>query len=467
MRNLVLSLSGLCCLLMAGGCGTATAQRSVTTMTPQLPPAAVAATPTEALAPNSSWRKLWTLPVLPPPPDSAYGADPPYTPQIAWSPANAQRLYLCRATINYQNMPAVLHDLYRSDDQGLHWTPYTLPEAASSCRLEVDPTNADALVLLDAMYHTYVSRDGGEHWQAVPKPPHWNTSLVAPVVQIMAGRLYVEGYWTDDLIHWTRWYPVEDEQHVSVQINPQRPQTLYTTVDPKEFVCAGTPSNLHQLGADPIAHQALLCRSDNGGQTWRFLVVVVVVDFSTTLGYWSTATEPLFCLALNHPETLYALGHTAQSYPDPYPGDITGYSMQSTDEGNTWTRMSGVFSGQNSSPPTFDPCGASAYGGQSPVRVDGDYPVENEPWQNFGMAADGAFYHAVDTTGTRQGVTMRKGVSLLTASGWKVIAPYTEGVTTPTTNYRLKLLLLTPPSGASVLLAFTDQAVYSYASPKI
>ena len=62
---------------------------------------------------------------------------------------------------------------------------------------------------------------------------------------------------------------------------------------------------------------------------------------------------------------------------------------------------------------------------------------------------------------------MTKGVSLLTESGWKVIAPYPAGVTTPTTNYRLKMLLLTPPSGAPVLLAFTDQAVYSYASPKI
>ena len=57
---------------------------------------------------------------------------------------------------------------------------------------------------------------------------------------------------------------------------------------------------------------------------------------------------------------------------------------------------------------------------------------------------------------------MSPGVSLLTDAGWKVIAPYPEGVTTPATNYRLRMLLMTPLSGTPVLLAFTDQHVYEY-----
>ena len=48
-----------------------------------------------------------------------------------------------------------------------------MPEATGNCYLEVDPTNADALILLDGNYHTYLSRNGGQTWQPVPNPPHW------------------------------------------------------------------------------------------------------------------------------------------------------------------------------------------------------------------------------------------------------------------------------------------------------
>ena len=57
---------------------------------------------------------------------------------------------------------------------------------------------------------------------------------------------------------------------------------------------------------------------------------------------------------------------------------------------------------------------------------------------------------------------MTKGVSLLIGTAWHVIAPYPEGLTTPFANSRLKVLLITPPSGAPVLLAFTDQNIYEY-----
>ncbi|HEY7349948.1 MAG TPA: hypothetical protein VH599_16640 [Ktedonobacterales bacterium] len=411
-----------------------------------------APTPTEGLAPNSPWQRLWTLPALPPPPPAAYGADPPYMPQIAWSPANAQRLYLCRDTTNYQDMPAVLHDLYRSNDQGLHWTAYPLPEATGNCRLEVDPTNADALVLLDGSYHSYVSRDGGQHWQQAPDPPRWNTNLAVPVIQIMAGRLYVEGYWTADLKHWIRWYPVAGEQqHVYVQINPQRPQTLYSAVDLKEFRCAGTPPTLKlNLPGDPLVRQATLCRSDDGGQSWRFIAVVMVNNYSY---------EPSFCLALNHPATLYAVGYNKQEAAAEATKGF-GEALRSTDEGTSWTRLPAVFTGGNI---TNLPCGADAYAGQSSLKVDWDDPLEEDNlWRNFGTTANGAFYHVLDMAGIRQSVTMTAGVSLLTDAAWKVIAPYPEGLTTPTTNYRLRMLLITPLSGSPVLLGFTDQNVYRY-----
>src|SRR5262249_45047892 len=161
-----------------------------------------------------------------------------------------------------------------------------------------------------------------------------------------------------------------------------------------------------------------------------------VVDFSRTLGYWSTATDPLFCLALNHPETLYALGYTAQSIPNPYPGDVTGDPMQSIDGGTTWTRLPAIFGGGTSGTTNFDPGETDeyaregpAYAGQSSLAVDWDYPAGNTTWGPFGVTADGTFYHVVDTTGTRGGITMTKGVSVLTGAIWRVIAPYPDGVT--------------------------------------
>ena len=57
---------------------------------------------------------------------------------------------------------------------------------------------------------------------------------------------------------------------------------------------------------------------------------------------------------------------------------------------------------------------------------------------------------------------MSPGVSLLTDTGWQVIAPYPVGVTTPFTNSRLRMLMMTPLAGASALLAFTDQNLYRY-----
>lgn len=457
MRASLFSALWLVCLLSVAGCSAAPAARHAVTATSTTSPIATpATTPAETLAPNNSlWHQLWTLPALPPPPPGTYGADPPYLPQIAWSPANTQRLYLCRATLLYAEMPAVVHDLYRSDDQGLHWMAYPLPEATASCHIEVDPTNANALVLQDNLSHSYVSRDGGQTWQQVPDPPQWNASSdLHPTIQIMAGRLYVEGYWTDDLTHWARWYPVADEQnHVYVQLNPQRPQTLYTAFDLNTFRCAGMPSTL-KLGTDPLHFQAQLCRSDDGGQTWRFLAVVVGENASH---------DPAFCLALHHPEMLYAWGYTAQSYPNPYPGEVTGDAMRSTDGGSTWTRLSGVFAGGGSNTANFHPCGADAYAGQNPVRVDNDFGAqENNQWQNFGVTADGALYHVLDMPESRQGAMMNAGVSVLTEAAWSVIAPYPEGLTTPTTNYRLRMLLMTPPSGTPILLAFTDQHVYAY-----
>ncbi len=454
MRASFLSRVCLSCLLVVAGCGAAAPGRAKTATLTTSPTAAVAATPTEALAPNSPWHKLWTLPALPPLPSTAFGVDPPSLPQIAWSPANAQRLYLCRATPDYEGMPAVLHDLYRSDDQGLHWMAYPLPEATANCRLEVDPTNADALILQDNQSHTYLSRDGGQSWQQVPDPPQWDASLGVPVVQIVAGRLYVAGYWTDDLTHWTRWYPVAGEQQpVYLQVNPKQMQTLYTSIEFSEFHCTGAPS-VGQVSGSPVVHLAQLCRSEDGGQTWRFLAVLDVANYST----YENDPGPDMCLVLNHPETLYAVGYTTAANATLQPTGFGG-PMRSTDGGDTWTSLPDVFVGNDTANVS---CSADAYTGQRPVMVEGDYPTKYDPWGNFGVTADGDFYHIVDTAGTRQGVTMTKGVSLLTAAGWQVIAPYPEGVTTPFTNSRLRVLLITPPAGAPVLLAFTDQNLYSY-----
>ena len=87
----------------------------------------------------------------------------------------------------------------------------------------------------------------------------------------MAGRLYVEGYWTDDLTHWTRWYPVADEQHhVYVQINPQRPQTLYTDCQFLTVSLRGNASSAPDARF-PRPHSAALTMEGRPGAFSRWL----------------------------------------------------------------------------------------------------------------------------------------------------------------------------------------------------
>ena len=455
MRASLLSVVALLCLLVVAGCGASSASGPGANQSG--PHSGVEASGTETLAPNSPWRKLWTLPTLPPAPQASLAQ----IPQIAWSPANGQRLYACRVTpVDSALTTPQLHNLYRSNDQGLHWTAYPLPEDAASCRVDVDPTNSLALVLQDNQNHTYVSRNGGQSWQALQGLPEWNAgSLDAPVVQIMSGRVYAEGYWSDDLTHWTRWYPGTDGQHVYVQINPQDTQTLYTSFEFADFRCAGAPF-AGQLSGSPFTHLAELCRSEDGGQSWRFLAVVDVENSSNSQsGMWSLGNVPDVCLVLNHPEMLYALGYTAPGNTTLQPAGF-GDPMRSTDGGATWTSLPSIFVGNDTNNLS---CSADGYAGQGSLSVDpANATGQPNQWGAFGITAEGDFYHIVDTTGTRQGVTMSPGVSLLTDTGWQVIAPYPVGVTTPFTNSRLRMLLMTPLAGASVLLAFTDQNLYRY-----
>jgi hypothetical protein len=275
-------------------------------------------------------------------------------------------------------------------------------------------------------------------------------------VQIMHGRAYVEGYWSDDLTHWTRWYPGSPGQHVYAQINPQDTQVLYTSVEFADFRCAGAPY-VSQLNGSPFTHLAQLCRSRDGGQSWRFLAVVDVQNSANAQDVWSLGNAPNVCLVLNHPDTLYALGYTAPSNGTLLPAGF-GDPMVSTDDGSTWANLPSIFLGNDN---TNLSCSADEYAGQNELSVDPyDSTGTADRWQTFGITSNGDFYHIVDTAGTRQGVTMRPGVSLLTGAGWQLIAPYPVGVTTPFTSTRMKILMMSPFTGTSALLAFTDLNVY-------
>lgn len=400
------------------------------------------------ISPQAGWQHLWTLPALPPAAPGTYGNNPPYTPQFAWSPANSQRLYLCRATIDYQ-MPAILRDLYRSDNAGAHWNAYPMPETAANCRLQVDPTSADILVLQDDKNNSFVSRDGAQHWQKVPNPPTWNAGAGAPNLQIVGGRLYAGGYWTDDLVHWTRWYPVAGEQG-SVSLVVHAPQTLYTSVLAGEYRCAGSP----QLERSALA----ICRSGDGGSTWHFLARL----FPTN----SASGAPLLCSDLNGSNALYAWGSV--------PGGASGL-LFSADGGSSWQSLPAYFGGPQGSTPELN-CNTGVNSTMLPSTMDAGTntvpaPTTVDPWRktdnpadtsySFALAPDGTIYHAGLFAVSDQGTALPAGISVFRHNRWEQ-AVSSFPVPVSVEQDTLRLLLITPPGGTSFLLAYTDQDVYVY-----
>lgn len=402
---------------------------------------------------TGAWQHLWTLPALPPAAPGTYGNNPPYTPQFAWSPANPQRLYLCRATIDYQ-MPAILRDLYRSDDTGAHWNAYPMPETAANCRLQVDPTNADVLVFQDDKNNSFVSKDGAQHWQKVLNPPTWNTGAGVPNLQIVGGRLYAEGYWTEDLTHWTRWYPVAGEQS-SVYLVVHAPHMLYTSVSAGEYHCAGSP----QLESSALA----LCRSEDGGQTWHFLARLFLTN--------PASAAPLLCSDLNGSDALYAWGSI--------PGGPSGL-LFSPDGGSSWQTLPSYFGGPQGSTPELN-CNTGLDRVTLPSTMDAgtntvpaattvdvwqktDNPADT--YYSFALAPDGTIYHAGLYAVSDQGTALPAGISIFRHNSWQQIVP-SFPVPVSITQDTLRLLLITPPGGAPFLLAYTDQDMYVYNLSKL
>lgn len=387
----------------------------------------IATTPSPVL--QEGWVRQWALPPLA---EDTDPSKPNFLPSLTWSPAAPRTFYLCRAQLDYQTsaLPAVLTDFYRSEDAGVHWTALPLPEAASSCLLLPDMARPNIIGLEDDRGGNYISTDRGQHWQRLQPPPGWYEGNGPSFhMSLVSGRLYVGGYWTSDYHHWTRWYP--DKQASSyfqqLAVNPQHPDTMYTVVD----TCNGTPSL-------PAGVQSL-CRSDDGGQSWHFLIA-----------FHSVTTDPLtpmLCLAASNPSVLYTIGNTTQG----------AQPLRSTDGGKTWQPISPSIGGSFTSL-WAGVCGAAFFEGEQSTTVDDtrfDFPF-------FAKTDTGTIYHASYSQETVGGIEIPQGVSILVNKTWKQIAsvPFAQNTLPP---YNLKILF--SPSSASsppLLLAFDHLYIYRY-----
>lgn len=376
---------------------------------------------------QKGWVRQWPLPPLA---EDTDPSKPEFLPSLAWSPTAPQTFYLCRAQLEYvaPAPPAALTVFYRSEDAGVHWTALPLPEAVGSCLLLPDLARPNIVGLEDDRGGNYISKDRGQHWQHVQSPPGWSDGPSLHMY-LVSGRLYAGGYWTTDYQHWTRWYP--DKQASShfqqLAVDPQHPDTIYTVLD----TCSGTPSL-------PAGTQSL-CRSDDNGQSWRFLTVFEPVTNPQT---------PMLCIAAGNPSILYTFGNTPKG----------AKPLRSTDGGNTWQIISPSITGSIANP-LAGICGSTFFEGDRSATVDDtrfDFP-------SFASTDTGMIYHTSYSQESIEGIEIPQGVSVLVKNTWKQIAPvpFPQNTLPP---YNLKVLFF-PSSMASshpLLLAFDHQYIYRY-----
>jgi len=367
-----------------------------------------------AEAPANGWSKLWAYPI---PAAQRNGANP----SLAWSPAQPETLYLCLyGEPLLSTAPKTPHSplLYRSADGSKTWRALALPEPATRCAIYPDPSTPGRIALIDDHGATYLSDDAGGAWQAIPPPPDVAT-YGARFEAIVAGRLYVGADWTSDLHVWTRWF---FGQPVALSgapvVDPRRPKTLYLI----QRNCVGAPST----SADAANG---VCRSDDGGHTWRWLI-------STSA---APGPAPTVCLAPGRPDTLFVWA------PELTVGGVTvGSFARSVDGGATWT-TAGL--PQESQPPAFSPAtSCSVSGGFYGSPLGGEDSVRD----------DGAIYTTVapGDSGSRP-----SGVIVYRDGAWHVVAP----APLRANPYAPPAVVWLPqPDGRYVLLAVSDGALYRY-----
>ena len=378
------------------------------------PQTATPAATASAEAPVAGWSRAWAFPI---PATQRNGANP----DLAWSPAQPQTLYLCLFGQPLSSTaPASPHSslLFRSRDGGVTWRALTAPEPAARCAIYPDPTMAGRLALVDDHGNTYLSSDAGDSWQALPPPPDAAT-YGSRFEAVVAGRVYVGADWTRDLHTWTRWFFGSPAALTGAPvIDPLHPDTLYLI----QQGCPGAPST-------PAGAAEGVCRSNDGGHTWRYLLSTIPAP----------GPAPTVCLLPTQPETLFAWSSQLT-----LGGATLGSFARSEDGGATWATQGLPQEGQ---PPTFSPAAScssqtdfygSPLGGVDSVRDDG------------------ALYTTVTPA---DGDSRPSGVIVYRNGAWSVAAPNPLRAN----PYAPPAALWLPQSdGRYILLAVSESALYRY-----
>lgn len=392
-------------------------------------------TPSPALSPTSSGTMAAELPgqgwalvgTLPAPSHTYYGpSTQPPVPDVAWSPAAPRTLYLCRAQLTAGfGTPSLAPLLFRSDDLGASWHALALPEPATACDINLDATDAHTVLLTDDQGGTFLSRDSGSSWAPVPAPPGVPApSATSPLYSVLVagGRVYVEDYWTTNLRHWTRWYAGSGVPS-PIAIDPWHPDTLYALL----HACPGAPS------APAAAAYGIygICRSDDDGQNWRFLLSVT----------HTPGPNPGLCVAPDNSNVLYAWG------------DITLANATSTQRGLARSLDGGA---------TWSPVMPSTDGLPA---TPADAACTGNTGLGLAMADDGTLYNQTTATETPPGQPpIPAGVAEFQGGAWHKVAPYPV-VNRVLPTYGDPVLWLPQRAGPPLLLAFSRTNVYIYHLP--
>lgn len=315
--------------------------------------------------------------------------------------------------------PSLATLLFRSNDLGASWHALTLPEPATACTISLDATDTQTVLLTDDQGGTFLSRDGGASWAPVPAPPGVPapsaTSPLYPVL-VAGGRVYVEDYWTTDLHHWTRWYTGSGIPS-PIAIDPWHPDTLYALL----HACPGAP-------ATPDWAAYGICRSDDGGQTWRFLLSVT----------HTPGPNPGLCVAPSNPNVLYAWGDVALGTT----ANTQRGLARSLDGGITWS--------------------VTMPGGDGLPAPPGDAACMGNMGIGLAMADDGTLYHQASAAAMPTGQhPIPPGVAVFQGGTWRQVAQYPV-VNRELPTYGGPVLWLPQHVGPPLLIAFSRANVYVY-----
>ena len=376
------------------------------------------ATPTSAIAeqPNTGWSRVWSLPIST---AQRNGANP----FLSWSPAQPQTLYLCvfgQPVMSSVKVAPRSPLLFRSKDGGKTWAPLTLPAPAARCAVYPDPAQAGHIALLNDHGAVYFSADAGDSWQPV-LPPADATANGAAFEAIAGGRIYVGAYWTSDLHSWTRWFTGNSATAPlpPLAVDPFHPDTLYTL----QAGCSGAP-------LAPAGASNGVCRSDDGGHSWRYLLSAIHLPGPT----------PVICLLPTQPGALFVWSARLLTH-----GADIGTFARSDDGGATWTAQGLP---QESQPPVFSPAascsGHTSFYGSPLGGIDA-------------VRDDGAIY---TTVMPGVGGSRPVGVIVYRNGAWQVVAPNPLRVNP--THVPPSVVWLLQPDGHYTLLAISDSALYRY-----